>query len=298
MLLEDPARQRLLPALLLAALLLLGPGCKRSFSCGDSRDNDLVACVDGSPVSRDFAQQFVEESWWIAGSPERPDPRKAALDRATRTVLFANEAHHRNFVLPPGTPDAPAGWSQAFISSEMARRGLDREQITTEEAQRYYNENKELFNQLDRVETLVIVSPSAAAAASLYPEAAAASDEGFKSLVAKHSTDETTREKGGARSILASTDEDRELLKMALSLRKPGSTGGPFQAADKRWYLLRVTSSPIEHPQPFDDKLIITVKNALRDQKRRALIEELDKTLRAKASIQFPDGAIEKLKAP
>lgn len=296
--LDDSARQRPFPALLLAVLLLLAPGCKRSFSCGSSTDTDLVACVDGTPVSRAFAQQFVEESWWIPGSPDRPDPRKAALDRATRTLLFANEAHRRNFALVPGTPDAPASWSQAFIAAEMAHRGLDREQISIDEAQRYYDENKELFNQLDRVETLVLVSPSAADAARLYPEAVAASDEGFKALVAKHSTDEATREKGGARSILASTDEDRELLKMALSLRKPGSTGGPFQGADKRWYLLRVVSSPIEHPRPFDEKLIITVKNVLRDQKRRALIEELDKTLRAKASIQLPDKAIEKLKAP
>lgn len=284
-----------------SAALLLGSmasvGCRRDAAgCGKPGDPEVVACVDGVALSRRFVEEFVEEPWWIPGSPTLPDPRREALDRAVRTHVFAAEARRRGLTLQPGTPDAPASWSQALLADEMTRRGLSREAIPDEEARRHHEANPELFNQLDRLDALVLVLPDGATAARLYPEAAGEAQ--FKALVAKHSIDEGTRVKGGERAIFAAPDEDRVLLKMALSLRKPGALGGPFLASDGRWYLLRIQGAPVEHPKPLDATLLATVKNALVDQRRRDLIRELDGALRPRARVQIVDAAVARIKAP
>jgi hypothetical protein len=285
-------------ALLLVALAVAAGGCRRDVAgCGKPGDPEVVACVDGVALSRRFVEEFVEEPWWVPGSPTLPDPRREALDRAVRTHVFAAEARRRGLTLQPGAPNAPASWSQALLADEMTRRGLSREAIPDEEARRHHEANPELFNQIDRIDALVLVLPDGAAGARLYPEAAA-SEAQFKALVAKHSIDEGTRAKGGERAIFAAPDEDRILLKMALSLRKPGALGGPFLAGDGRWYLLRIQAAPVEHPKPLDSTLLATVKNALVDQRRRDLIRELEGSLRPRARVQIVDAAVARIKAP
>ena len=98
--------------------------------------------------------------------------------------------------------------------------------------------------------------------------------------------------------MVAATDEDRATLMMALSLRKEGAVGGPFKAADGLWYILRVKTSPLEHAKPFDAVMTATVKNALVDQRRRKLVDELDGPLRAKAKIEEYDDALAKVPVP
>jgi hypothetical protein len=280
-------------ALLLVAVSL--PGCRPKAGACAKGDETVVACVDGVAVSRATAEEFTEEPWWVAGSPELPDARKVAVDRAVRAQLFAAEAKRRGLPLPAGQPDVTATWSRVLVTSEMTTRGITRESISDDEATKHYAANREMFNQIDKVDAQVIVFDDAKKATAVYAEAAAADEAGFKALVLKHSIDEKTRAQGGDRVLIASTDEDAAVLKMVLTLRKPGVVGGPFKGSDGRWYLVRIKASPVEHPRPLDESLKLTVKNALVDQRRRALMDELEKKLRGSASIEIVDAAVAKI---
>lgn len=261
-------------------------------------DGETVACVDGVPLRRAHVEQFVQEPWWKPGSSVLPDPRQEAVHRAVRTALFHAEARRRQLTLPAGTPDVPASWAQALVADELARRGITRASISDDEAARHYEDNKELFNQVDEVDAQVIAFADPKSAEQVYLDAVKADAVGFAALAAKHSVDEKTRQKGGDRRIIAAPDEDRALLKMALSLRKPGAVGGPFKGTDGRWWLLRVKSTPLEHAKPLDEVMRTTVKNAMLDQRRQQLVQELDAALRAKAKLElFPD-AIGKITVP
>ncbi|MBI2395291.1 MAG: peptidyl-prolyl cis-trans isomerase [Deltaproteobacteria bacterium] len=283
----------------LAAAAASGPACRRSTPSATCQpDGETVACVDGVALRRAYVEQFVQEPWWKPGSSVLPDPRQQAVERALRTALFHAEAKRRRLTLPAGTPDVPASWAQALVADEMARRGVTRASISDDEAARHYEQNKELFNQVDEVDAQVIAFTDPKLAEQVYLEAAKADTEGFRALAAKHSVDEKTKDKGGDRRIIAAPDEDQSLLKMALSLRKPGVVGGPFRGTDGRWYLLRIKASPLEHAKPLDDVMRTTVKNALLDQRRRQVMEDLDLALRSKAKIELFDAAIGKITVP
>lgn len=287
---EAPARRRLLLAPLAVALALLAGCGRREASCGGVES--FVACVDGVALTQPLVASFVEETWWEPGSPELPDPRRRAVARAIRSQLFAAEARRRGLTPAPGAPDSMVSRAQALIAEETRARGILRDAIPDADALRHYEQNKELFNQIDLLDTQVIVFDSPATAARVYPEAAAADTEAFRALVARHSIDATSKENGGNRKVIASTSEDRELLKMALSLRKPGAVGGPFKASDGRWYILRILSSPIEHPRAADEELLTTVKNAMVDERRRAMLDELERGLKAKASVRIVESSL------
>lgn len=288
-------------ALALTVVLAATPACKRAptaTSCRKPGDASVVACVDGAPLARAFVEQFVREPWWVPGVATLPDPRREALGRAVRTTLFAAEAKRRGLALGAGAPDAPASWAQLLIADELQKRGISRASISDAEAQRHYEANQELFNQIDEVDAQVIAFDDPKLAERIYPEAAKADAAGFRALVEKHSVDPKTRAAFGDRKIIASTDEDRPMLRIALAVRKPGVVAGPFQAQDGRWYLLRIKSSPVEHAKPLDEVLRTTVKNALLDERRRALGDELDAALRAKAKVETFDDALAQVAVP
>jgi hypothetical protein len=73
---------------------------------------------------------------------------------------------------------------------------------------------------------------------------------------------------------------------------------GPFKGTDGKWWLLRIKTSPVEHPKPLDDLLRTTVKNALLDRKRQLLMQDLEVALRPKAKIEVFDDALAKIAVP
>src|SRR5262249_13589533 len=76
---------------LVPAMLMLVPGvasCRSAPSCHRQPDGSVVACVDGAAVHRRQVEELVTEPWWTPGSASLPEPRHAALDRATRMFLL------------------------------------------------------------------------------------------------------------------------------------------------------------------------------------------------------------------
>ncbi len=293
-------RRELARVLVALACAVAPTGCHRGAGSSSTCkvDAETVACVDGVALSRKYAEQFVQEPWWVPGSSVLPDARRQAVDRAVRTELFRAEARRRGLSLAKGIPDVPASWAQALIVDEMTKRGLSREAISDDEATHHYEQNKELFNQVDEVEAQVIAFDSPKKAEQVWAEAQKTDAAGFTALVAAHSIDEKTKAKGGVRKIIAAPDEDRAMLKMALSVRRPGVVAGPFKTADGRFWLLRITTSPIEHAKPLDDVLRTTVKNAMLDERRRKLVDELDASLRASHKIELFDVTVAKIAVP
>ncbi len=295
------ASRLLASALCCLGLASLGDGCKRADApptCRHPTDGSIVACVDGVAVTRSSATEFLEAPWWIPGSPTLPDPRRVAVDRAIRLHLFAAEAKRRGLALPAGAPDVAASWSQSLVADEARARGLTRETISDDEAKRHYEVNAESFNQIDELGAQLLAFTDAAAATQAWPEASKADAARWKVLATTLPDSDAAKSKSGERRIVAASDEDRQLLKMALTLRKAGAVGGPFQAGDGLWYLMRIDRSPIEHPRALDEVLRVTVKNALLDGRKRRALDGLEASLRGKARIEIYEDALPTIVLP
>jgi hypothetical protein len=276
-------------------------GCRRTpekNACQRADDGSVVACVDGVAIGPAQVAEFVEETWWVPGSSVRPDPRKLAVDKAIRSVLFGTEAKRRRLSLPAGAPNTPGSWMQTLVRDEMTKKNVSRDTIGDDEAKKYFEDNKEQFHQLDELKVQVIVVPDGPTGEKIFAEVAHADADAFAAVAKNSSIDEKTKSSGGERVVLAADDEDREVLKMALTLRKPGAIGGPFLGSDQRWYVMRIASAPIEHPKPLDATLMLTVKNALVDLRRKELIDALTASLRAQAKIEVFDDALAKVPVP
>jgi hypothetical protein len=292
-------------AALLVGTLALTPaigGCKQGRSanggCVRATDGSTVACVDGVPLSREQVSSFAEAPWWEPGSSTLPDARRAAVDKAVTTALFAAEAKRRGLTLAAGAPNAMASWSLALRADETKKKNLVRESIADDEAKKFYFAHLERFNQIDKVRARVVVFDDPKLGEQIYRDAAAGDDEAFKALVRKHSIDEPTRAKDGEREVIASGDEDHELLKMVLTLRKAGTIGGPFKLEAGHWCVVRVLDAPIENVKKLDPTLLLAVKSAMLDDRLREVLDALATELRKGAKIEIYDEAIDKITVP
>jgi hypothetical protein len=287
--------QRLFRRLAVVALLGVAPGaCKRSPAptCARPADGTVVACVDGVAVTRGQVAQFVEEPWWTPGSATLPDARREAVERAIRTQLFAAEAKRRNLALPKGAPDAPASWALALLSDEVRAHGLSRDAIAHDEAAKRYADRLEQYNSINRVDTQVVLVVDGATGERVYREAVGLDEAAFGALAGRSSIDEKTKGVGGALQLIAGDANDRQLMKMALTLRRPGALGGPFQLGDGRWCVMRVKGHDIGSGKVLDDLLETAVKNSIVDERKRALADALGAKLRAGARVEIYDDAL------
>jgi hypothetical protein len=290
-----------LVGLALVAFLGVAPGaCKRSpaSACARPADGSVVACVDGVAITRAQVAQYLEEAWWVPGSATLPDARRAAVDRAIRTQLLAAEAKRRKLALPPGAPDAAASWALAYLTDEARTRGLSRDAIAHEEAAKRYADHLEQYNSVNRVDTQVAIVADGATGERVYREAVGLDEAAFGALAGKISIDEKTKGAGGALSLVAGDANDRQLMKMALTLRRPGSLGGPFLLSDGRWCVMRVKSNDVGSGKVLDDLLETAVKNSIVDERKRALADELDAKLRAAARVEIYDDALAAVPVP
>ncbi len=290
-----------LAGLALVALLGVAPGaCKRSSAptCARPADGTVVACVDGVGVTRGQVAQYVEEPWWVPGVATLPDARRAAVQQAIRTQLFAAEAKRRNLALLPGTPDAAASWALALMADETKKAGLSRDAISHEEAVKRYRDHLEQYNPINRVDTQVLIVADGATAERVYREAVGLDEAAFGALVGKSSIDEKTKAGGGALPLLAGDANDRQLMKMALTLRRPGSLGGPFLLSDGRWCVMRVKGNDVGSGKALDDLLETAVKNSIVDERKRALADALGARLLAAARVEIYDDALAAVPVP
>jgi hypothetical protein len=285
---------RYLASFVATALVSLGLiDCTPEPRCHPAADGSIVACVGDDAVTKSEAQEFLREPEWEPGSAQLPDANKIAVDKAIRRTLLAQEAKRRNLPVPNGVPRKAAALAQALLTDEASKRSISRDAVSDQDARRFYDERPEAFGQIDEVRVQAIIVASPTKAEQIYREAQSANEDQFSALVAKYSEDTPSKEKRGELpEIRASRGTDRELLKLALTLRRAGKIGGPIKANDGRYYVMRVIAAEVGRIPPFDEQSMAKAKNIIVFEKKEALAAELAVDLRKKAAIRSFDDAI------
>jgi peptidyl-prolyl cis-trans isomerase C len=274
----------------LALTFLLGvPACKK----GEPKavdDETVVARIDGENITlADFELRMKELPSYARSRYATPERRKEMLDSLVRFELLAREAKKRGY---ERDPDVVRYAKQRLIERMMAEEvdgKLHPQDLPEADLRRFYNDNAKLFTQAEAVRVSQIVVADKAQAQKLADQAralAATDVAGFEKLVAEHSQDVDSRQRGGDLTFIdrGSTHVPLQLMEAAFALKKVGDVSPPVQT-DKGFHVLRLTQRRVGFVRPFEE-VKGEVRKHLFAQRRIARIEELVAEMRKSVKVE------------
>ncbi|HUQ06794.1 MAG TPA: peptidyl-prolyl cis-trans isomerase [Kofleriaceae bacterium] len=212
----------------------------------------MVACFDANPVTASEVREHLRPG----------SPREAALEAALRVRVFAAEAHERGLEGGDGRDGrSRAVLNQALLRDEVARAKARPDDVSLDEARRYYEARPGEFNRITGTWVRGIFAADAAAAEAAYGSVRALDDAAFAAA-------------GGEDLGEAHADGvDPALRRLANDLRAAGDVKGPALLGDGRWVILRATRIELA-AKPFDEAAR-DVQHALARRRQEAALDAL-----------------------
>ncbi len=285
-----------------AALLLCAwstSACKRSeSSCGPSDDNQVIACIGGTAMTRDEVIEHLRPPQPVRGRADLPDPRPPAVEAALRVRLFAAEARRQGLKVQDGGSAAVqrVRLYRALIHKELEKRGISPAAISDDEARRIFHERPTKFNEIVGVSGRAIFVADARNAEAVFRRVNGASREAFAAAARELSSDPSA-EHGGLISDLRSQAIDPALRRLGNSLRTEGEVAGPVRLGDGRYVILFADRLELA-VKPFDASVATQVKNVVAHEREVAAADELYAALRKRARVRLFPAAVAALPAP
>lgn len=262
-----------------------------------AKDN-VVAVVNGEKISQD---EFVEVV--VAGGAAQ------ALDQLITEKLIQQKAKQENITVSDEEYDEKmAQIKEQFPTEEtfaqtLAQEGLTEEEfreqmtetlllekmlapdleVTDEEVRQFFDENKEMFGEPEKVRGKRIIVSSEEEAKQAHRRLVKGED--FAKVAEDVSVDQETKDNGGdmemAKGQLAEIDPDLEENIFAL---KKGELSQPLESM-RGYYIVRVDNKIDAKEGQFNDEVAEQITDQLKQQKMQEIIPEWLETLRNEADI-------------
>jgi peptidyl-prolyl cis-trans isomerase C len=266
-------------------------------------DEDVVAKVDGQPITRaDLDRHLAARAPFIRSRYSSPEKRKELLDSLVRFEVLAKEAQSRGY---DRDPDVLRYQKQRAIDRMIAdETGKVRpEAIAKADLERVYREHPEQFSQQPAIRLEQIVIRDAAAAKKVAALAKALNprdDAGFRRLVAEHSQDEDSKQRGGDLTFLErdSTAAPAAVVAAGFALAdghdKVGLVAGPIESP-QGFHIIRLTQRRAGFLRPFAE-----VERQLRarvaDERRRQQVDTWVAEMRGRVKIEVFEDRLSQIK--
>jgi peptidyl-prolyl cis-trans isomerase C len=282
-------------------ILALAVACDRGPLGGraDSpEDKQVVARIDGQPITLDDLQRrMAQQAPYVQARYSSPERRKQLLDNLIRFEILAREARRRGYERDPQV----VHHHQQRLVDRMVAEELDRtlkaEDIPEDELRRFYQEHPERFTRPEavRVSQILLADAETAATVAAAARALGPRDErGFRRLVAAHSLDEDSKQRGGDLTFLerqpatGGSNGQRPpapLIEAAFGLAEVGQIGGPVQS-ERGFHVLRLTQRRTGALRPFEE-VAAEVRTLVHEQRRSRRLDEWVAEMRNKVNIQI-----------
>lgn len=259
----------------------------------DDELKTALATVDGVTITvGEFQERINRQSPYIRARYTSLEQKKEFLDTLIRFEVLAKAAKERGF---DKDPEVVRSMKQVMIQKLMKdqfENKIKPEDITEAEMQAFYKKHESEYNKPEEVRVSAIILDNRTEAEKVAKDALGdkgSSNKGFRDLVAAHSIDETTKQRGGdLRYFSADTTEvPKEVSEAAFKLRKTGDVKGPIAAGGK-FYIIKQTGKRKAVSKPFEDVKRQLQNRIYRDKRtssQKAFIEDL----KNKAQIQVFD---------
>lgn len=299
----------------LSIALSLGTGCKKRQEAGgpppanaesapalsQTELSTPLATIDGMTITvGELEERINRQSPYVRARYTSLEQKKEFLDNLIRFEVLAKEALRRGL-----DKDAEVVRTmkqvmiQKLVSQELDTK-LTPDAITDDELRAYYDANKDEYIKPEEVRASAIVLGNRAQAERVLSEArsdAGKTNKGFRDLVAKYSTDEDTKLRGG--DLRYFTRDDKELPKPVVqagfALGQIGDISDVIDGGDGKFYVLKQTNRRKGSVRSFEDSRP-SMRNAIFRDKRNAAQKAFIEGLKAKSKIEIDEASLAKVR--
>ena len=274
---------RCLPLLLAVGLCALGCGADKTK--GAMKGNDKVlATIDGQPITNaDLEAALAEYAHdpYIQARYTSPEKRKQLLDDLIIFKVMVLEAKKMGLENDPEVRRVRNELlAKAFIEKEINGR-IKASDIREEDIATYYQSHRPEFTRPEeiRISQLMIADESKALKLARQARALPPADRtGFSALVAAHSEDEDSKDRGGDSLFFNRLAKQipPTVLEAAFALKTVGDVAGPI-ATPKGFFLIQLSDRRISQVRSLPDcanEIRARLLEKARMDRLKAIVEE------------------------
>jgi peptidyl-prolyl cis-trans isomerase C len=297
-------------------LVLSAPGCQQTKD-GQSRfeassaeaapaqskselDTPLAKIDDLVITLGELEERINRQSPYVRARYTSLEQKKEFLDNLIRFEVLAKEAFRRGLDRDPEVVRTMKQvMIQKLINQEFDTK-VTPDSIGDAELQASYQANLGEYVKAEEVRASAIIFTSRAQAERVLVEAkgdAGSTNKGFRDLVAKYSSDDETKLRGG--DLRYFTADSKELpaavVSAAFALPQVGDISAVIDAGDGKFYVLKQTNRRQGSTRSFEEAKP-AIRNTLFRNKRLAAQNAFIDGLRATAKIEIDEASLEKVR--
>jgi len=259
-----------------------------------------LATVDGYVITvGEFQERINRQSPYIRARYTSVEQRREYLDNLIQFEVLAQEAQERGL---DKDADVVRTMKQVMIQKLMKQQfenAIKPEDITDDEMKKFYDDHADEYNKPEQVRASAIVVKDAKKAAKVASEAtsdAGKTNKGFRELVAKYSTDEATKQRGGDLRYFAADSQElpKPVVDAAFGIVKTGDVVGPIDGGNGTFYVLKQTGRRKALSKPFES-VKRQIQNRIYRDKRTTAQKDFIEGLRKGATIEIKEDALNKV---
>lgn len=260
-----------------------------------------IAVIDGVTITlADFQDRLNKQSPYIRARYTSLEKKKEFLDNLIRFEILAAEGKKRGL---DQDPEVVRTMKQVMIQKLMKTEFDTRvklEDVTDEEMKKFYEEHASEFNKPEEVRATAVILKDKGTADKVAAEAKALAPtdaKGFRDLVSKYSTDETTKARGGDLRYFSvgSNEVPAEVVDAALKLEKTGDVSGVIAVKGGTFYVLKQTGRRKALVKTFDEVKRQIQSRIYRDKKQKAM-DDFIAGLRGNAKVTIDEANLGKVR--
>lgn len=284
-----------------AAPARAGAGANNAPTQSAAELNAPLAKIDDVTITLgEFQERINRQSPYIRQRYTSLEQKKEFLDSLIRFEILAKEGYRRGL---DKDPEVVRTMKQVMIQQLMRDEfdsKITADTVTDDEMKTYYDANLGDYVKPEEVRASAIVVKNKAQAERVLLDAkgdAGKTNKGFRDLVAKYSTDEDTKLRGGdLRYFDAQTkDVPAPVIAAAFALVNTGDVSNVIDAGNGTFFILKQTGRRKATTKSFDEAKPQIRNKLFRDKRQQAQKDFVDK-LRAQAKIDIDEANLAKVR--
>ncbi len=260
----------------------------------------VLARVDGVTVTvKQLQDNINRQSPYIRARYQSKEQKRVFLDNLIRFEVLAREAERRGLDKDPEVIQTMKSAMITKLLKDELERGIKPEDVPDADMKAYFDAHKDEFDKPEEVRISAVVLKKKAQADEVAKAAKTEegkSNKGFRDLVARYSTDEESKLRGGDLRYFAreATEVPGPVIEAAFALEKTGDIAGPI-AADGKFYVIKQTGRRKAVVKTYE-QVRRQIQNDLYKDRREDSQKKFVDDLRARAKVEVFEDNLKKVR--